>query len=347
MAYATINKPTEHFNTKLYAGTNSPQSITGVGFQPDWTWIKVRNIADNHYIYDSVRGATKFLNSDLTNAEGTLANGLTSFNSDGFSLGDSGSTNNSSNTFVAWNWKAGGTASSNTDGTITTQVSANTTSGVSIATYTGNGSNGATVGHGLGATPDVVILRRRNGTEAWPVWTSSLAGNTSYLRLNAGDAVNTATDLFNSTTPNSSVVTLGTGGFSNTNTWTYVMYCFKSIAGFSKFGSYTGNGSTDGPFIYTGFKPAWLLVKKTDSATSWKLLDNKRDTSNDGTGANLNADSSDAEDNNSAYAVDFLSNGFKIRNTNGNFNNSGANHIYMAFAEAPIVGTNNIPATAR
>jgi len=344
MAYATINKPSDHFNTKLYSGTNSPQSLTGVGFQPDWTWIKVRNIADNHYLYDSVRGATKFLNSDLTAVEGTLANGLTSFDSDGFSLGDSGSTNNSSNTFVSWNWLAGGAASSNTDGTITTQVSANTTNGFSIATYTGNGSNGATVGHGLGASPDVVILRRRNGTEAWPVWTSSLAGNTSYLRLNDTVAAATATDLFNSTTPGSSVVTLGTGGFSNTNTWTYVMYCMKEVKGYSKFGSYTGNGNADGPFIYTGFKPSFVMVKKYSGTGHWMMMDNARNTFNE-IGERLKANATDAGADNSYQ--DHLSNGFKIRTNADSWNGSGANYIYMAFAEAPLVGTNNIPATAR
>ena len=227
MAYSSIAKPTDYFNTKLYTGNGGTQSITGVGFQPDWVWTKARNYNDDHLLVDAVRGNTKYLKSHSTDAEQTSSIRVTSFNSDGFTLGSSSDINGNTDTYVSWNWKANGQGSSNTDGSInTTYTSVNTTAGFSISTYTGNGSAGATVGHGLGVTPNIVIIKRRSSSEAWAFWSSSLAGNTSYLRLNATDTVGTASDLFNSTTPSNSLVTLGTGGFSNTNTETYVMYCF-------------------------------------------------------------------------------------------------------------------------
>ena len=332
MAYSTINKPSDYFNTKLYSGTNTPQSITGVGFQPDWTWIKVRNVADNHFIYDSVRGATKFVHSDLSNAEGTLANGLTSFNSDGFSLGDSGSTNNASNTFASWNWKANGTASSNTDGSITSSVSANTTSGFSIVSYTGTGSS-STTGHGLNSAPEIMFSKSRTAVQNWSVHTTIIDGSFDYLVLNDTNAK--ADSGF--TAPTSTVIPTRVGS-------DYISYNFHSVKGFSKFGTYTGNADADGPFIYTGFKPSFVMIKKYSGTGHWMMMDNARNTFNE-IGERLKANATDAGAD--ASYQDHLSNGFKIRTNADSWNGSGANYIYMAFAEAPLVGTNNIPATAR
>ena len=318
---AQINKPDEYFNTKLYSGTNTPQSITGVGFQPDWTWIKVRNVADNHYIYDSVRGATKFLHSDLTNAEGTLTNGLTSFNSDGFSLGDSGSTNNGSNTFVSWNWLASNTTASNTDGSITSTVSANTTNGFSIVGWTGSGAN-ATIGHGLGVAPKVVILKDRDNSTSWPVGGDAIGTtDNNYLLLNETNALDSATTGFQSFS--TTTVGLGSDTWFNGSSRNYIAYCFAEKKGFSKFGSYTGNGNADGTFVYTGFKPAWVVTKVINTTGSWYMLDNKRDGYNVTTKW-LDADTSDAENTSSSdLSKDFLSNGFKMRTSNNSHNGSG------------------------
>ena len=269
LALCTANLPTptivdgsEYFNTVTYTGNGSTQSVT-VGWQPDLIWGKARNAAFSHALHDAVRGFGNRLVSNDTGAESfrTDAFQATAVDSTGFNLGSQGDLNTSGNTMVAWNWKAGGTAVSNTDGSITSQVSANTDAGFSIVGYTGTGSAGATVGHGLGVTPDLLIMRRRSPAEAWPVWVGGAGfSNTQYLRLNGTNAVDTATSLFNSTTPTSSVVTLGNGNFVNTSANNYIMYAFASVEGFSKFGSYTGNGSTDGPFVYTGFRPAWVLI---------------------------------------------------------------------------------------
>ena len=348
MAYTTINKSTDYFNTKLYTGTGSENVISGVGHQPDWTWIKNRGTTDWHRLLDAVRGATKEIYSNATDGESTLAQSLKSFNTDGFTLGTLAEVNTSSENYASWNWKAGGgQGSSNTDGSInTTYTSVNTTAGFSISTYTGNGSAGATVGHGLGVTPNIVIIKRRSSSEAWAFWSSSLAGNTSYLRLNATDAVGTASDLFNSTTPSNSLVTLGTGGFSNTNTETYVMYCFAEKTGYSKFGSYTGNGNADGTFVYTGFKPAWVLVKNSQQGGDhWYIWDNKRPGYNQ-IQKYLGPSRNNAEADSSSYAIDMVSNGFKIRSSTGAINNNGETIVYMAFGQS-LVGSNNVPATAR
>ena len=339
---AQINKPSDYFNTKLYSGTNTPQSITGVGFQPDWTWIKVRNVADNHFIYDSVRGATKFVHSDLANAEGTLTNGLTSFDSDGFSLGDSGSTNNASNTFVSWNWLASNTTASNSDGSITSTVSANTTAGFSIVSYTGTGAN-ATVGHGLGAEPSVIFFKNRTDVENWVTYHKPLFQN-SFLKLNTTDASASNSAFMNGTSPTSSVFSLGTFNNNNGNGDSQIAYCFAEKKGFSKFGSYTGNGNADGPMIYTGFSPSFVMHKRTDTTNNWIMQDNKRVGYN-ADNRILKANLSDAEQG--VHEMDFVSNGFKVRTTGAGSNASGGTYIYMAFAENPLVGTNNIPATAR
>jgi len=346
MAYTTINKSSDYFNTLLWSGDGTTSnSITGAGFQPDFVWIKRRNAVAGHKLNDSVRGVNKQLTTNNTNAEGTDTNQLTSFDSDGFTLSNNADVNNSSGTYVGWNWLAGGTASSNTDGSITSQVSANTTSGFSIVSYTGTGAN-ATVGHGLGVAPSYVIVKARSTTGGWITWVKGFSG-TQYLTMQTTNAVATSADIWNSTVPSTDVFSIGTNSSMNTSSATYIAYCFADVKGFSKFGSYTGNGSTDGPFIYTGFKPAWFLVKQSSaSGQHWYLFDNKRDTFNAVT-RQLYPSLSNAESNDTSAPIDFTSNGVKIRNTSGHDNTSGATYIYMAFAENPLVTTGKVPATAR
>ena len=347
MAYTTINKSTEHFNTKLYTGNASTNALTGVGFQPDLVWLKSRSFAQNHEMYDAVRTATKRIYPNGSYAEDTNSTGLTAFNSDGFTLGSSNTINKSGDTFASWNWKAGGgQGSSNTDGSInTTYTSVNTTAGFSISKYTGTGSTG-TIGHGLGAEPEVIIVKKLNSSESWFSYHKPL-GNTGRLVLNATDAVATDSGYWNSTTPTSSVFSVTSNGSNNASNDIYMAYCFAPKTGYSKFGSYTGNGSTDGTFVYTGFKPAFLMWKRTNGTSDWHIVDNKRDTGNE-TDVNLSPNSSTAESIGNGYnGVDFLSNGIKVRQGNTDVNGSGSTYIYMAFAEAPLVGSNNIPCTAR
>ena len=343
---AQINKPSEYFNTKLYTGTGSSNSVTGVGFQPDWVWIKGRSDAPDHFLFDAVRGVTNSIRTNVDSATYTEAQLLTAFGSDGFTVGTNTNVNASSQTFVAWNWLANGAGVSNTDGSITSTVSANTTSGFSIVTYTGTGiaSGTETVGHGLGEVPSVVIQKRTGGTANWNMYHKSV-GNTGSLSLNLTSATNTQTDYWGDTTPSDLVVTIGPNtAISGAN----VLYCFAEKKGFSKFGSYTGNGNADGTFVYTGFKPAFVIQKHYSGAATegWQMWDTKRNTYNL-TDLVLTADASSAEFTATARAIDILSNGFKCRGADNSGNASGQGYIYMAFAENPLVGTNNIPATAR
>tara|TARA_E500000178_G_scaffold335867_1_gene373243 strand:+ start:809 stop:1837 length:1029 start_codon:yes stop_codon:yes gene_type:complete len=342
MAYTTINKPSDYFNTKLYTGNGSTQSVTGVGFQPDWVWLKDRTNAYSHQLTDVIRGNTKYLNSDGTDAEGTASDRVTSFDSDGFSLGSYVGTNTNTANYASWNWLAGGTASSNTDGSITSQVSASTTSGFSIVSYTGTGAN-ATVGHGLGVAPKVVLIKGRSTTLDW-VYGGDNIGWTKYLVLNKTDTSGTASTVWNDTAPTSSVFSLGSNAAVNQSGATQIAYCFSEVKGFSKFGSYTGNGNADGSFVYTGFKPAFVIVKRTDNTGSWVITDNKRSAFNEVDKALL-ADSNIADY--TGYDRDFLSNGFKLRTSEASHNQSGGSFIYMAFAENPLVTTGKVPATAR
>jgi len=339
---AQINKPSEYFNTKLYTGTGAENAITGVGFQPDLTWIKRREL-NGHRLFDSVRGATKYIETDSTDAEVTDAQELKSFDSDGFTLGTALKVNASGGTYASWNWLADNTSgSSNTDGSITSTVSANTTSGFSVVKWTGTGSgqSNVTIGHGLNATPKVIIFKQLD-TGGWIVYHEVLGSN-NFLTLNATDASTSATGICN---PNSTNIVLPTSYLGTNSTAGMIAYCFAEKKSFSKFGSYTGNGSTDGVFCYTGMKPAWVLVKKTSATDNWILLDNKRDTAPNPHKLALFPNTADAESGD--YLTDFLSNGFKIRSATGSLNTSSASYIYMAFAEEPLVGTNNIPATAR
>jgi len=338
---AQINKPSEYFNTVTWTGNGSTQSITGVNFQPDLNWSKKRTAGNEHALVDAVRGATKTIYSNLTNAEGTQLSGLTSFDSDGFSIGSSGEYNDSGQPYVGWNWLANGSGASNTDGSITSTVSASTTSGFSIVSYTGTGAN-ATVGHGLGSVPKMVIVKRLSNISSWSVYNSTL-GNSNQLYLNL-DWASTSSTTWNNTSPTSSVFSLSSDNGVNASGNNFIAYCFAEKKGYSKFSSYTGNGSTDGTFIYTGFKPAFVLLKCSSSIGDWQLIDTTRSTFNV-CNLRLQPNLSDAEAG--SDTIDILSNGFKQRNTFGNFNSSGATYIYMALAEEPLVGTNNIPATAR
>ena len=345
MAYSTILKPTDYFNTKLYTGNGSTQTISGVGFQPDWTWIKNRNSATEHSIFDAVRGATYRLASNNGDAQSAQAAELTAFGSDGFTTGNAGGTNGSGNGIVSWNWKANGQGSANTDGSInTTYTSANTTAGFSISLFTGTGSN-ATVGHGLGVAPEWVIVKGVNNTGSWTSYHKSL-GATKYMHLSETDAAATASSVWNSTAPTSSVFSVGAGVQSGSGN-TYIAYCFAPIKGFSAMGSYTGNGNADGTFVYTGFKPAFVLVKETGTG-NWIIKDNKRPIYNQND-TYLFANTSDAESSASTLGMDLLSNGFKHRGTAGDMNGSGTEIIYMAFAENPFVANvdGGLPTTAR
>ena len=344
MAYTTINKSTDYFNTKLYTGDGTAtQAITGVGFQPDWTWIKCRNVGHDHYSFDAVRTNKKGLEPSDTSAERTPI--LGSFDSDGFTFASTdGFYNSNGDTYASWNWKANGAGSSNSDGSInTTSTSVNTTAGFSISKYTGNNTAGATVGHGLGVAPEVVIIKRLDTTGAW---ISKFNSNTDgYMYLHVDDAMSSSSGWL----PTSSTT------FTLANQWTaynasggtYIAYCFAPKTGFSKFGEYTGNGSNDGNFLYCGFAPAWVVCKSIDTTSHWNCFDNKRSTFNPVNDYHKLNEATAEDTNVSDIQFDFLSNGLKIRGNNDEYNGSGEKYIYMAFAEAPLVGSNNIPCTAR
>ena len=323
----------QQFDVVTYTGNGTTQSITGVSFAPDFVWTKNRSSTYTHCLFDRIRGATKYIQTSNTNAEGTSATTLTSFNSDGFSMGGDVGTNGASPlTYAAWMWKAGGTGVSNTAGTITSTVSANTAAGISIVTYTGNATNSATVGHGLGAIPKLVIIKNRSSIQNWVVIGSLLNSVTSngVLYLNTTGAIISApiTLTFNSTT-----FSLTNGADNNGSGNSMVAYCFSEVAGFSKFGSYTGNGSTDGTFVYTGFRPRYIMYKRTDTTGNWIVYDTARSPYNQ-PGAALYPNLTNAED--TSHPSDILSNGFKLRSTGADSNASGGTYIYMAFAEAPF-----------
>ena len=347
MAYSSIPKPSVYFNTKLYTGTGNSLNVTSVGFQPDMVWIKDRTGTNNHEINDAVRGANYQIYPNLANAQTNAGGHLTAFASDGFTLGTDGATNTNNSNYVSWNWKAGtGQGSSNTDGSInTTYTSVNTTAGFSISTYTGTGSN-ATIGHGLGVAPKMIIIKSRSHAKDWTVYHASL-GNTKWLELSGSAGEQTNSNRWNNTSPTNQVFSVGVDSGINGSGYTYVAYCFAEKTGYSKFGSYVGNGNADGTFVYTGFKPAFVMTKKTSGTSSWDMHDTKRDTFNVAT-KHLLAEDAGAEG--STVVLDILSNGFKFRTSNGDRNASGATYIYMAFAEEPLVansGSNGVPATAR
>ena len=348
MAYTTIDDPTIYFNTIAYTGDGS-QDVTGVGFQPDWVWVKARGNTYNHQIHDSVRGATAgMLSSNSNDAENSTYQ-FDSFDSDGFTTDSGNITGINANTHgqVAWCWKAGGSASSNSNGSISSSVSANTTAGFSIVSWTGTGS-AATIGHGLGAVPTMIIVKNRDQTDDWYCYNVH-NGNTHSILLNStGAKVGAYTDNWNNTTPTSSVFSVGgshaTSGGSSEK---MIAYCFTDVKGYSKFGSFSGTGNADGAFVYTGFAPAWLILKKTNSSGSvnWFMFDNKRSPIN-AVDDFLKADTSDAEGGDGNGYLDFLSNGFKFKTANIG-TESGGTFIYMCFAESPLVNSNGIPNNAR
>ena len=345
MAYTDIDKPTDYFNTVLYTGNGTARDITGVGFQPDWTWIKSRSQAYSHTVWDSVRGAGQRLITNATDSEETQTNDMSAFLSDGFSLGTGNITNQSSQTYASWNWLASNTTASNTDGSITSTVSANTTSGFSIVSYTGNGTAGATIGHSLGSVPKMIIVKSRSDVGVWAVYNENI-GNSNGLFLNETYNALSEPAFWNSTSPTSSVFSVGTSNDTNGSSRTYIAYCFAPKSGFSAMGQYTGNGSTDGSFCYLGFKPAFIMIKGTSLYSDWNIWDNKRPDYNV-VNRSLEPHQSDAETVSAGRDIDILSNGFKARGTSSSMNSSGGTYIYMAFAESPFTTSTGIPTTAR
>ena len=353
---AIVDKPTDYFNTILWTGNDTDNRIIStVGFAPNWSWIKARNNADQHYLVDTVRGSTKVIFSDSTSAEQTRVSAVKSFASDGYVLGQEAQVNRNGGTFVSWNWKAGTSVSGNTGGSGTAKSysgSVNTDAGFSIITYVGNNSAGMTVPHHLGAVPKMIIVKNRDeGSESWQVYHGSL-GATKYLNLNLTNAVGTNSNRWNNTEPTSSVFTNGANGATNENNSDHVAYCFAEKEGFSKMGIYTGNGSDtpNGVFAYLGFTPAYILIKATDS-NSWVIVNNKSPDDSNPVDNSLAADSTATEstgDSNTTF--DFLSNGFRTNGNSGNNNSSGQEYIFMAFASSPFVtstGNGSIPGTAR
>ena len=352
-AYTTIDDPTEYFQIALYTGTGSTQSITNDGnsdLQPDWVWVKKRDAAESHALADTNRGTSATLFSDSNNQESSSGQVVNSFNSDGFQVGTEGVVNDNTNTYVAWQWKAGGgTTSTNSDGDINSTVQVNSTAGFSIITDSPGNNTARTIGHGLGAKPDMIIRRARNRTEDWCVYHSAFESTLpgGFQGLNTTAAYNdSATTLFTSV----SNTTFGVGtDFGVNGGFNYVTYAFKEVQGYSKFGKYIGNGNSDGPFIYTGFKPAFIMTKRSDTAGyHWRIYDAKRNPFNI-VNARLSANNNDAEYSGTSgnEHCDFLSNGWKWKTNASDQNVDGGTYIYMAFAENPFVTSNGIPTTAR
>lgn len=326
-----IKKPSGYFDVVTRNGSSASQTIAGIGFQPDLVWNKSRSHADNHVLIDSVRGITNYLSSDLTSSDTSDATRVTSLNSDGVTFGASSGVNLSGRSYVDWLWKAGGAAVANNAGSIASQVSAGVTQGFSIVTYTGTGA-AATVGHGLGVAPKLIIVKNRTSTQNWLVYYSG-QGASRYGYLNLTNPWVTDSTAFNGVTPTSAVFSVGTALETNGNTNSLVAYCFSEVAGFSKFGSYVGNGIADGPFVYCGFRPRFVMIKRTDTLGDWVILDAGRGTYNLNNLA-LYPNRSVAEE--SAYMFDFVSNGFKPRDAGIGQNASGGTYIFMAFAETPF-----------
>ena len=343
MSYSTIDNPELYFQCKTYTGTGSSQAITLDGdenMQPDFVWIKVRSESNNHELYDVVRGVTKRIYSDISNAEDTNTAGLTAFGTDGFTVNTGGAVNGSSKTYVSWNWKAGGSGSANNDGSInTTSTSANSTSGFSISKFTATGS-AATIGHGMSAIPKMIWVKRTDSSGSWQVYHASL-GATKYLELQNNQEVYASSARWNDTTPTSSVFSIA-GEFVSSAV--YISYAFAEKTGYCKIGSYQGNGNDDGTFVYTGFKPAMVIYKKSSGSENWFIHDNKRQGYNPENEL-LFPDLNNAEA--TVNRIDLVSNGFKARTSDGGINADGSTYIFMAFAESPLVNSNGIPNNAR
>ena len=340
MAYTTVNKSTDYFNTKLYTGNNSTNAQTGVGFQPDWVWFKRRDSGAQHSLFDSVRGVTKAVSSNLSGAQYTVSDALTSFDSDGFTLGADSNNyiNFNSATYASWNWKAGTTSGISAGSqTITPSAySINATAGFGIYKWSRTGASTTDYfSHGLGVTPTIAIQKRTDDVQDWYVNTTIIDGTNDNLHLNKTDAKE----------DDSTTVPTSTNYYPKSpETGDYITYLFAPIKGFSRFGSYTGNGNANGPFIFTGFKPAMVIYKKSSGTENWFIHDNKRQGYNPENEL-LFPDLSNAEATDNR--IDLISNGFKVRSSDAGINDGSATYIYMAFAEAPLVGSNNIPVIAR
>ena len=342
MAYTAVDKHTAHFNIKLYSGTGSSNAITGVGFQPDWVWFDNRSTGLAKEMYDSARGVEKKITSSDNGAESTEV-GLTAFGADGFTCGARNQTNKDGDGITAWSWKAGGAGSANSDGATSSTVSVNATAGFSIVKWTGTGST-TTIGHGLGVVPKMVIFKNTSSAVDWRVY-HTILGNTHRLCLNDNSASSDDDSAFNDTSPTSSVFTVG--GSTSTNAGTMIAYCFADVKGFSRIGSYTGNGAADGTFSYTGFKPTWVLLKIYSSTDSWFIFDTATSIAG---GNNPNSyyqrpNETSAQGTSSSLSMDLYSNGFKCRNTDTALNSSGATYAYYAIGQT-LVGSNNITAKA-
>ena len=347
MAYTTIDKPSDYFETVIWTGNGSARDIT-VSHGTNWIWGKRRNDTNAYWLMDTVRGVDKRLISSGTDAEDDPSTAiLTAFNSNGFSLGTNSECNLNGATYVGWSWKAGTSftndASSTSVGTIDSAGSVSTDAGFSIVSYTGTGAN-ATVAHGLGAVPKMFLLKCRTQGDRWVMYHNSL-GNTHYISLDRTDAAVDQADQFNDTAPTSSVFSIGSSGQVSGNGETFIAYCFAEKKGYSKFGSYTGNGDADGAFVYTGFKPAFFMLKRTNGTEDWVIYDNKRDPINKAERI-LRPNATNAES--TSFFADILSNGFKLRMASeAKVNGSGDTYIYMAFAESPLVSSSGVPTTAR
>jgi len=356
MAYTTIDDPSEYFTITLYAGNGSDdRSITNSAnagnFKPDWVWGKNRSQAGRHTWSDSSRGPTKNLFSERTDAESTEADVLQAFETNGFQVGTDTRLNSNGDNFVAWQWKANGgstTSFSASSAQLAGTRQSNTTAGFSIITYTGDGNNNATIPHGLNSAPKWVVIKERGNATNWYVGHDATF-TTGEKFLNLENATAAAFGPFNKTAPTASNIVLGTDGSVNGSSDTYVCYAFAEVQGYSKFGSYEGNGNADGAFVYTGFKPAFVIVKRTDSANHWIILDSSRTDSSGGNSIDrwIRVNTDAAEVNGSGVDFDFVSNGFKLRSADNMTNNSSGSYIYMAFAEHPFVSSEGVPVTAR
>ena len=374
MAYTTIDDPSVYFQTALWSGDNATtQNITNDGnsdLQPDWVWVKCRNTGGNgfdHVVFDTSRGVDNNVNKSLspsqTDSEGLGDNvtttaqlgGVSAMLSDGFTVregsidNDARYVNESSRTYVGWQWKANGgttTSFSASGAQLAGTRQSNTTAGFSIITYTGDGNNNATIPHGLNSAPKFVIIKDRGNSTNWYVGHDATF-TTGEIFLNLTNAVAAAFGPFNKTAPTASNIVLGTDGNVNGSSDTMICYAFAEVQGYSKFGKYKGNGDADGPFVYTGFKPSWLMTKRTDSSDHWRIVDNKREPFNDGSMQGLKANGNDTHSDSGSRGLDFLSNGFKVRTTDVDSNASGGDYIYMSFAEHPFVSSEGAPVTAK
>ena len=343
--YTTIDDAGAYFKTVLYTGTGSSLGVTGVGFQPDFTWIKNKDASDFHVLTDAVRGVTKYISCNADTAETTNAESLKTFDSDGFTVGTQAEVNTNTEKYVSWNWKAGTTTGIGAGSqTITpTAYSINTTSGIGIYAYTANNTQGATISHGLGTAPKMMLFKKLNGAADWKVYHVSV-GNTQAMILNDNSVPTTDGGFFDDTTPTSTLITFGNDAGINGGTNQFVCYAFTDIAGYSQFSSYKGNGNADGAFIYTGFRPAFVMVKRTDSTSNWGMFDDKRDPYN--VVENTQFAASATTDDTTTDRMDFYSNGFKNRTSDASWNTTG-DYIYMAFAESPFVNSSGGPSNAR